>query len=158
MSDKSKDLLSVSYKGWVTDVIKAIGLSMSAGEKNKRSNKLFKLENMITPKILTGIYILTTLLAALMCVITFLGGSAGGAFAWALIAVFNRIFFECIIVVFKNNEYLKSSSESLHQIARLLAENKIKTVQNTAPDADFNVNNKETAADKSQPVNSQDKQ
>jgi len=74
---------------------------------------MFKLENMITPKILTGIYILTTLLAALMCVITFMGGSAGGAFAWALIALFNRIFFECIIVVFKNNEYLRRIADAL---------------------------------------------
>lgn len=74
---------------------------------------IFNLNNMITPKILTGIYILTTVLAALACVFTFIGGSPGGALAWGLIAFFNRIFFECIIVVFKNNEYLRRIADAM---------------------------------------------
>lgn len=74
---------------------------------------VFNLNNMITPKILTGIYVLTTVIAAVACVLTFLGGSFTGAIAWGLIAFFNRIFFECIIVVFKNNEYLRRIANAL---------------------------------------------
>lgn len=74
---------------------------------------LFKFDDLITPKILTGIYLLTTLLAALACILTFIGGSVGGAVAWGLVALFNRIFFECIIVVFKNNEYLRRIADAM---------------------------------------------
>ncbi|VFS25898.1 Uncharacterised protein [Enterobacter cancerogenus] len=119
---------------------------------------IFNLNNMITPKILTGIYVLTTVIAALACVFTFIGGSPGGALAWGLIALFNRIFFECIIVAFKNNEYLKSSAESLQEIAKSLAvavsENKKKAHSHAVPDADFSDESKA----QTQPDASQDKQ
>ncbi|MCE3116867.1 DUF4282 domain-containing protein [Enterobacter sp. ASE] len=119
---------------------------------------IFNLNNMITPKILTGIYILTTVLAALACVFTFIGGSPGGALAWGLIALFNRIFFECIIVAFKNNEYLKRSAESLQEIAKSLAEvaadNKKRALGNAVPDADFS----EAGKAQTQTGTSQDKQ
>lgn len=75
--------------------------------------KLFSLDEMITPKILTGIYILTTLFATLAAVFTLINGSIEGAVAWAIVAIFNRIFFECIIVVFKNNEYLRRIAHAL---------------------------------------------
>lgn len=80
----------------------------------------------------------------------------------AFALVFNRVVFECIIVAFKNNEYLKNSSESLQQIARLLDEtakvNKAKAAQNTAPDADFTESTKEAKATTEPLENSQDKQ
>jgi hypothetical protein len=83
--------------------------------------KFLSLDEMITPKILTGLYILTTVFAALAAIVTLIGGSVSGAVALAVVAIFNRIFFECIIVVFKNNEYLKSSSEQLKVIASMMA-------------------------------------
>jgi hypothetical protein len=116
--------------------------------------KLLSLDEMITPKILTGIYILTTILAALAAVFTLIGGSTGGAIAWAIVAIFNRIFFECIIVVFKNNEYLKKSADHLEYIATTLAKSRedeiYRATKNAAPDADF------SEADKDNPP--QDKQ
>lgn len=74
---------------------------------------LFKFDDLITPKILTGIYLLTTILAALACIITFIGGSVAGAVGWGLVALLNRIFFECIIVAFKNNEYLRRIADAM---------------------------------------------
>lgn len=135
---------------------------------------LFKFDDLITPKILTGIYLLTTILAALACIITFIGGSVGGAIGWGLVALFNRIFFECIIVVFKNNEYLRRIADAMDGgVAPLnhdkdmrskrdkdFAADAWKTTpkqsrqENTPPDADFGA----SGNNPDQPDASQDKQ
>ncbi|WP_155959307.1 DUF4282 domain-containing protein [Klebsiella aerogenes] len=119
---------------------------------------LLKLDEMITPKILTGLYLFTTFAAVLLLVVSLLSGNVYGAITCAVVALFNRIFFECIIVVFKNNEHLRNSSEYLRYIANTLANTydkehidaSKKATNNHQKDADF--------VDSEQPKPSQDKQ
>lgn len=116
--------------------------------------KLLTLDDMVTPKILTSLYIFTTLIAFVGLVFTLSVSHFTGSIVLAVAIVFNRVFFECIIVAFKNNEYLKKSADHLEYIATTLAksrEGEIHTAtKNAAPDADF------SEADKDNPP--QDKQ
>lgn len=101
---------------------------------------LLKLDEMITPKILNGLYLLTTFVAVILFIVLLLSGYVNGAITCAIIALFNRIFFECIIVIFKNNEHLKNSAENLQKIANLMERQEKRDLQNKAektPDADF---------------------
>ncbi|WP_189389202.1 hypothetical protein [Buttiauxella sp. B2] len=82
--------------------------------------KLLDFDEMITPKILTSLYIFTTLAAIAFAVILLSSGHIGGAIVMALVVVFNRIFFEFIIVAFKNNEYLKGNNDYLCRIAEAI--------------------------------------
>ncbi|HEY2452885.1 MAG TPA: hypothetical protein VGI71_09730 [Scandinavium sp.] len=115
--------------------------------------RILTLDDMITPKILTSLYIFTTLVAFVALVFTLSVGHYTGSIILAVVIVFNRVFFECIIVVFKNNEHLKNSAEYLRYIANTMANNydeehiaaarKAKESQQFENDADFSTDSKE---------------
>lgn len=74
---------------------------------------MFGFDKLITPKIINVLYGITMLLLVVAAIITFVNGKAAGALVLLLCAVFCRIFFECIMVSFKNNEYLRRIVEAL---------------------------------------------
>ncbi|EER2743153.1 DUF4282 domain-containing protein [Escherichia coli] len=74
---------------------------------------MFGFDKLITPKIINVLYGITMLLLVVAAIITFVNGRAAGALVLLLCAVFCRIFFECIMVSFKNNEYLRRIAEAL---------------------------------------------
>ncbi|AIX48849.1 hypothetical protein PSNIH1_00525 [Pantoea sp. PSNIH1] len=75
---------------------------------------MFSFDRLLTPKIISGLYIIT---------VVFLVGAAGIGFIsqgfntysilLLVLALFSRIFFECIMVSFKNNEYLRRIAAAL---------------------------------------------
>lgn len=70
-------------------------------------------DKLITPKIINVLYGITMLLLVVAAIITFINGKPAGALVLAICAVFCRVFFECIMVSFKNNEYLRRIAEAL---------------------------------------------
>lgn len=75
--------------------------------------KLLDFDEMITPKILTSLYLFTSLAGVAFIVLLLSKGFVGSAIGTALAVVFNRVIFEFIIVTFKNNEYLKRIANAL---------------------------------------------
>ncbi|MGD8162649.1 DUF4282 domain-containing protein [Pantoea sp. FN0307] len=77
---------------------------------------MFGFDKLITPRIISTLYIITVALLAISAVLTFFtsGFSAAGLIL-LIMAVFARIFFECIMVSFKNNEYLRRIAEALEK-------------------------------------------
>lgn len=76
---------------------------------------MFSFEKLITPKIISALYILTLVLLLISAVISLVYGSIGGAVGCVISAIFSRVFYECIIVVFKNNEYLRRIAQSVEK-------------------------------------------
>ncbi|TDT01692.1 DUF4282 domain-containing protein [Erwinia rhapontici] len=72
-------------------------------------------DKLITPRIISTLYIITVILFVIAAVISLFNGRVGGAIVSILLAVFCRVFFECIMVTFKNNEYLRRITESLEK-------------------------------------------
>lgn len=72
-------------------------------------------DKLITPKIISALYIITTLLFIGAAALSLSNGKTGSAILCIVIAVFSRIFFECIMVSFKNNEYLRRIAEALEK-------------------------------------------
>ncbi|EPH2478625.1 DUF4282 domain-containing protein [Klebsiella pneumoniae] len=72
-------------------------------------------DKLITPKILSALYGLTLAALLVMAVIFGLSGDAQKAIFAVIMALFSRIFFEGLIVVFKNNEYLRRIAEALEK-------------------------------------------
>lgn len=81
---------------------------------------IFFFNSMITPKIVTFLYWLTLIAVIVSGIINmiaighyagFLGGVFGGLLGIVVGLVLTRVSFELIIVVFKNNEYLRRISE-----------------------------------------------
>ena len=70
---------------------------------------------LITPQIITVLYALTLVLFLIGAFINLSKGKVSEAIILIIIAVFSRIFFECVIVNFKNNEYLKRIAEALEK-------------------------------------------
>nr|WP_245610141.1 DUF4282 domain-containing protein [Tatumella morbirosei] len=70
---------------------------------------------LITPQIITVLYALTLVLSLLGAFINLSKGKVSEAIVLLVIAVFSRVFFECVIVNFKNNEYLKRIAEALQK-------------------------------------------
>ncbi len=70
---------------------------------------------LITPKIITVLYALTLVLFLIGAFINLSQGNVKEAMVLIVIAVFSRVFFECVIVNFKNNEYLKRIAEALEK-------------------------------------------
>ena len=77
---------------------------------------MFGFDKLITPRIISALYIITVALLAFAAVLTFFtrGFNAAGLLL-LIMALFARIFFECIMVSFKNNEYLRRIAESLEK-------------------------------------------
>lgn len=69
-------------------------------------------DNLVTPKILTVLYWLS-LAGVVLSGITmiFAGSFFTGLFSIVFGALGTRVFFEMIMIVFKNNEYLKKIAE-----------------------------------------------
>lgn len=72
-------------------------------------------DKLITPKILSALYGLTLSALLVMAVIFGLSGDAQKAIFAVIMALFSRIFFEGLMVVFKNNEYLRRIAEALEK-------------------------------------------
>ncbi|HBW8082604.1 DUF4282 domain-containing protein [Klebsiella pneumoniae] len=72
-------------------------------------------DKLITPKILSALYGLTLAALLVMAVIFGLSGDAQKAIFAVIMALFSRIFFEGLMVVFKNNEYLRRIAEALEK-------------------------------------------
>lgn len=83
---------------------------------------MFKFEEMITPKIIGLLYVITLIITGLMIIGCLLDHQIGGAIGAVLIFIFSRVFFELLIVKFKNNEYLRDSRDYLQRIAHRLDE------------------------------------
>lgn len=69
-------------------------------------------ESLITPKLLTAFYwlaLIGVLFSGLALI--FNGSFFSGIFSIIFGAVGTRVFFEMIMIVFKNNEYLKKIAE-----------------------------------------------
>ncbi|GGD13572.1 DUF4282 domain-containing protein [Franconibacter pulveris 1160] len=77
---------------------------------------MFSFDKLITPRIISALYIITLAFLVIAAVLTFFtrGFNAAGIML-LIMAVFARIFFECIMVTFKNNEYLRRIAESLEK-------------------------------------------
>ncbi|MER0124434.1 DUF4282 domain-containing protein [Franconibacter daqui] len=77
---------------------------------------MFSFDKLITPRIISALYIITLAFLVIAAVLTFFtrGFNAAGIML-LIMAVFARIFFECIMVTFKNNEYLQRIAESLEK-------------------------------------------
>ncbi|AVG76154.1 DUF4282 domain-containing protein [Pantoea ananatis] len=77
---------------------------------------MFGFDKLITPKIITALYLVKVALLSIAAVITFFTRGVNGAgLILLLMAVFARVFFESIMVSFKNNEYLRRIAESLEK-------------------------------------------
>lgn len=73
---------------------------------------IFFFDSMLTPKIVTGLYwlfLLTTIAGGISSI--FYGGVLRGLIGMVVGCILVRIFFEMIIIVFKNNEYLRKIAE-----------------------------------------------
>ena len=77
---------------------------------------MFNFEKLITPKIISTLYIITLVLLVGLAVISlFMRGFNSASIMLLVMAVFSRIFFECVMVSFKNNEYLRRIAEALEK-------------------------------------------
>ena len=72
-------------------------------------------DNFITPKILSWLYGLTLVILLAVAVISAIGGDYAEAITMLIAALLSRIFFEGLMVVFKNNEYLRRIAEVLEK-------------------------------------------
>ncbi|MCS4273507.1 MULTISPECIES: DUF4282 domain-containing protein [Raoultella] len=72
-------------------------------------------DKLITPKIISALYGLTLVALLAAAVFCALAGDVSKATLAVIMALFSRIFFEGIMVVFKNNEYLRRIAEALEK-------------------------------------------
>lgn len=72
----------------------------------------FKFGQLITPKILSIVYLLLVIFCIVMAVKT--GGTNGmQMIGWIIAAIVMRVPFEFVMVTFKNNEYLRRICEEI---------------------------------------------
>ncbi|EAS0520919.1 hypothetical protein EX076_02660 [Salmonella enterica] len=69
-------------------------------------------ETLITPKIITIVYWLATLLLILGSILSWLQQKEGVSIGFAVSLVATRVVFELVMVSFKNNEYLRRICEA----------------------------------------------
>ncbi|HBZ1363827.1 TPA: hypothetical protein MYS43_003969 [Klebsiella pneumoniae] len=72
-------------------------------------------DKLITPKILSWIYGITLVLLLAIAVLAAMSGDYAKAITMVIMALFSRIFFEGLMVIFKNNEYLRRIAEALEK-------------------------------------------
>ncbi|HII0115308.1 TPA: DUF4282 domain-containing protein [Klebsiella variicola] len=72
-------------------------------------------DKLITPKILSWIYGITLVLLLAIAVLAAMSGDYAKAITMVMMALFSRIFFEGLMVIFKNNEYLRRIAEALEK-------------------------------------------
>ncbi|EAM5219136.1 TPA_asm: DUF4282 domain-containing protein [Salmonella enterica subsp. salamae serovar 42:z:1,5] len=71
-----------------------------------------KFDQLITPKILSIVYLLLVIFCIVMAVKT--GGTNGmQMIGWIIAAIVMRVPFEFVMVTFKNNEYLRRICEEI---------------------------------------------
>lgn len=78
---------------------------------------MFSFDRLITPRIISVLYILNLIMFAIAAILSFANGKVGAALLLVLFAVMSRVFFECIMIAFKNNEYLRRMTEALENKA-----------------------------------------
>lgn len=69
-------------------------------------------ETLITPKIITIVYWLATILLIVGTILSWLQQREGVSISFAVSLVATRVIFELIMVSFKNNEYLRRICEA----------------------------------------------
>lgn len=74
---------------------------------------MFNFNEMITPKIIGGLYALSAVLLVGLAIYSGMNGEMYGLVLSVVFLAFLRVFFESIMVVFKNNEYLKRIANAL---------------------------------------------
>ncbi|HED1541855.1 TPA: DUF4282 domain-containing protein [Kluyvera cryocrescens] len=70
-------------------------------------------ETLITPKIITIVYWLVTVLLVAGCILSWFRDSEGLSLGFAVSLVATRVIFELVMVSFKNNEYLRRICEAV---------------------------------------------
>jgi len=76
---------------------------------------MFSFERLITPKVINGLYIITVVALIAVAIIFLFYRSIYIAIACVVSAIFIRIFFESIMVAFKNNEYLRRIADAIEK-------------------------------------------
>ena len=79
---------------------------------------MISFDDFITPRILSWLYGLTLVGFFFVAILAALGGDYAKTIIMLLMALFSRIFFEGLMVVFKNNEYLRRIAEALEKQQR----------------------------------------
>ncbi|CAH3527165.1 hypothetical protein NMO11_002016 [Citrobacter freundii] len=69
-------------------------------------------ETLITPKIITIVYWLATILLIAGTILSWLQQREGVSISFAVSLIATRVIFELIMVSFKNNEYLRRICEA----------------------------------------------
>ncbi|EEZ6489687.1 DUF4282 domain-containing protein [Escherichia coli] len=72
-------------------------------------------ETLITPKIITIVYWLATILLIVGTILSWLQQREGVSISFAVSLVATRVIFELIMVSFKNNEYLRRICEAAEE-------------------------------------------
>lgn len=76
---------------------------------------MFSFDKLITPKIINILYIITMLGLFAAAILMTMNDKIAAALIIITGALFCRIIFECIMVAFKNNEYLRRIAEALEE-------------------------------------------
>ncbi|EKI9439678.1 hypothetical protein PBV95_001081 [Escherichia coli] len=72
-------------------------------------------ETLITPKIITIVYWLATILLIAGTILSWLQQREGLSISFAVSLIATRVIFELIMVSFKNNEYLRRICEAAEE-------------------------------------------
>ncbi|AUV43549.1 TPA: DUF4282 domain-containing protein [Citrobacter freundii] len=72
-------------------------------------------ETLITPKIITIVYWLATILLIAGTILSWLQQREGVSISFAVSLIATRVIFELIMVSFKNNEYLRRICEAAEE-------------------------------------------
>ncbi|ENH8583679.1 hypothetical protein ABWS22_000866 [Salmonella enterica subsp. enterica serovar Braenderup] len=72
-------------------------------------------ETLITPKIITIVYWLATILLIAGTILSWLQQREGVSISFAVSLIVTRVIFELIMVSFKNNEYLRRICEAAEE-------------------------------------------
>lgn len=85
-----------------------------AMQKNEFKN-FATFETLITPKIITIVYWLATILLIAGTILSWLQQREGVSISFAVSLIATRVIFELIMVSFKNNEYLRRICEAAEE-------------------------------------------
>ncbi|EJN1469547.1 hypothetical protein NPI28_000663 [Citrobacter freundii] len=83
-------------------------------QKNEFKN-FATFETLITPKIITIVYWLATILLIAGTILSWLQQREGVSISFAVSLIATRVIFELIMVSFKNNEYLRRICEAAEE-------------------------------------------
>lgn len=100
---------------------------------------MFSFDKMITPKIISVMYVMTIISTVIVILFCLSIDKVAGAIVAGIGLFFSRVFFEFVIVTFKNNEYLARIALALES-GRFNPEadrEAWRSAEKKEPDADF---------------------